>query len=68
MKANMGSLDRGLRIVVGAVLIAAVFLIEGPLRWWGLVGIVPLATGVLGSCPAYSILGISSCPAATKPS
>ena len=68
MKANMGSLDRGLRIVVGAALIAAVFLIEGPLRWWGLVGLVPLATGVLGSCPVYSILGISTCPAATKPS
>lgn len=68
MKVNMGSLDRGLRIVVGAVLIAAVFFIEGPMRWWGLVGIVPFLTGVLGSCPVYSIFGISTCPAATKPS
>ena len=68
MKTNMGSIDRGLRIVVGIVLIAAVFFIEGPMRWWGLVGLVPLVTGLAGSCPAYSILGISTCPTARKPS
>jgi len=38
----------------------------GPLGWWGLIGIVPLATGLMGSCPAYSLIGVNTC-AATGP-
>lgn len=59
-KANVGGLDRTLRIVVGIVLIALVFV--GPKTAWGWIGIVPLATGLLRTCPAYSILGLNSCP------
>ena len=57
---NVGSLDRGLRIVVGLVLIALVFV--GPKTPWGWVGLVPLITGLVGMCPIYSLLGINTCP------
>jgi len=59
-KMNVGALDRTLRIVAGIVLIALVFV--GPKTAWGWIGIVPLATGLLRTCPAYSILGLNSCP------
>lgn len=62
MKANVGNLDRVLRILAGLVLLALVFVLEGDVRWWGLIGIVPLATGLLRWCPAYTLFGISSCP------
>lgn len=55
-KANVGGLDRILRILVGLGLIAIVFV--GPQTPWGWIGIVPLATGLLGTCPLYSLLGI----------
>lgn len=60
---NVGSIDRILRIVVGLALIAGFFLnTEGSYRWLYLIGIVPLATGLMSSCPLYSIFGISTCP------
>ncbi len=57
-KTNIGSIDRILRIVAGLVLIALVFV--GPKTPWGWIGIVPLLTGLMSSCPIYSIFGISS--------
>jgi hypothetical protein len=57
-KANIGSIDRILRIVAGLVLIALVFV--GPKTPWGWIGVVPLLTGLMSSCPIYSIFGISS--------
>lgn len=59
MTANVGGLDRMLRIAVGVVLLALGLF--GPLGWWGLIGLVPLATGLMRSCPAYSILGVNTC-------
>ena len=60
---NEGMVDRALRVLVGLGLIAAFFLMpEASYRWAFLIGIVPLATGLLGSCPVYSLLGISTCP------
>ncbi|MFO7529672.1 MAG: DUF2892 domain-containing protein [Marinobacter sp.] len=59
MTVNMGSADRIIRAVVGVVLIALVFV--GPQTPWGWIGIVPLATALMGSCPAYSVLGIKTC-------
>ncbi|HSM27352.1 MAG TPA: DUF2892 domain-containing protein, partial [Thioalkalivibrio sp.] len=56
---NVGTIDRGLRIVVGLVLLALVFV--GPQTLWGLLGIVPLATAVFRWCPAYSLLGMNTC-------
>jgi hypothetical protein len=68
MKANVGSFDRIARIAVGVVFLAAVVLLEGNARWLGLIGLVPLLTGIFGYCPAYVLLGFSSCPLAKKPS
>ncbi len=66
MKQNVGSVDRVIRIVLGLALLAFYFTGEGTMRWVGLIGIIPLATAALGTCPLYSILGISTC--AVKPS
>ncbi len=59
MKVNEGSIDRALRIVVGLVLISLVFI--GPQSPWGWIGVVPLATGLIGWCPAYTLFGIDTC-------
>jgi hypothetical protein len=53
-------LDRAVRIVVGVVLIALVFV--GPHTSWGWIGILPLASGLAGICPLYRLMGFSSCP------
>jgi hypothetical protein len=66
MKANVGGIDRLLRIVVGIGILGLVFVLEGGARYWGLVGILPLATGLFRFCPAYSILGLSTCPLERK--
>ena len=64
MKPNEGKVDRILRIAIGLGLLSLVFV--GPETMWGLVGIVPLATGLIGFCPLYKILGFDTCPLATK--
>ena len=62
-KTNVGGIDRILRIVVGLALIAGFFLnTEASMRWLYLIGIIPLATGLMRTCPLYSILGLSTCP------
>ncbi len=62
-KSNVGGIDRILRIVVGLALIAGFFLdANSSYRWLYLIGIVPLATGLAGSCLLYSMLGLSTCP------
>lgn len=59
---NVGGIDRVLRIVLGLALIAGFFLMpEASMRWLFLIGIVPLATGVFGTCALYSLLGINTC-------
>jgi hypothetical protein len=60
MKFNVGAADRILRIVVGLGLLGLVFF--GPTTPWGWVGVVPLATGLAGTCPLYTLLGISKRP------
>jgi hypothetical protein len=61
---NVGAIDRALRILVGLALLAAFFLFpDASWRYFTLIGIVPLATGLLATCPLYSILGINTCPA-----
>lgn len=59
-KTNEGTIDRALRIIVGLALITIVFV--GPQTPWGWIGLVPLATGLIGWCPAYTLLGIRTCP------
>lgn len=63
MKMNVGSIDKVIRIIGGIVLLSLIFILEGNARWWGLIGLVPLVTGLVGWCPAYSLIGVSTCPA-----
>ena len=63
MSANVGTLDRILRIALGLGLLSLVFV--GPQTLWGLLGIIPLATALFGYCPAYSLLGIRTCSMTT---
>jgi hypothetical protein len=60
MKLNVGGIDRILRIVVGIALVALTALDVIPV--WGYIGVVPLLTGLIGWCPAYPLLGMSTCP------
>lgn len=59
MKINVGGIDKILRIAVGLALVAWA-LMGGPL--WAWVGVVPLATGAIGWCPAYTLFGLNTCP------
>lgn len=61
MNRNVGSIDRAVRIIIGVVLIALVFV--GPQTPWGWIGLLPLATALVGWCPAYSLFGIRTCKA-----
>lgn len=60
MKINEASWDRIVRVVVGVALLSVTVI--GPKTPWGLVGLVPLLTGLAGFCPAYRLLGFSTCP------
>lgn len=62
-KNNVGGIDKIARIVVGLALIAGFFLnADGAYRWLYLIGIVPLVTGLMGTCLLYTVLGINTCP------
>ena len=60
MKKNVGSVDRVVRWVIGLLLLSMIFWVNGPWRWIGLIGFVPLLTGSINWCPLYSTLGIST--------
>jgi hypothetical protein len=61
MNQNEGTIDRVIRVVVGLGLLSLTVI--GPQTWWGLLGFVPLLTGVVAFCPLYSALGLRTCPA-----
>ena len=63
MNTNVGSIDRVVRVVLGLGLLSVVFLLEGSVRWIGLIGLVPLLTGIFSFCPLYTVLGIRTCSA-----
>jgi hypothetical protein len=60
MKANVGGIDKVLRILVGLVLIT--LAATGMVGIWGWIGVIPLVTGLVGWCPLYPLLGMSTCP------
>jgi hypothetical protein len=65
MQVNVGMIDRIVRIVAGIALIAFALGFIAPrvgYHWLGWIGVIPLATGAAGSCPLYSVLGLSTCP------
>jgi len=59
MQMNVGTIDRAVRVVIGLGLVTAAY--AGALGPWAWIGIVPLATGVIGTCPLYSLLGVDTC-------
>ncbi len=59
MIKNIGGIERIIRILAGLVLIG--LAATGTVAWWGWLGLVPLATGLMGWCPPYSLLGINTC-------
>lgn len=59
MTANVGGLDRILRIVAGLVLLSLVWIVPTN---WGWIGLVPLLTGLFSFCPAYTLIGLNTCP------
>ena len=64
MQANIGNMDRIARVVIGGALIgASLFGAIGP---WGWIGVIPLVTAAIGFCPAYRLLGFSTCPLANR--
>ena len=63
MSRNVGTVDRGLRVVVGLVLLGLAWF-GG--HWWGWIGVVPLVTAFAGFCPAYKLIGLNTCPIAPK--
>ena len=59
MNSNIGKYDRALRVIAGLGLVSLVFV--GPQTQWGWLGLIPLATALIGWCPPYALLGISTC-------
>jgi hypothetical protein len=59
MKTNIGNIERGIRVVAGLVLV--ILAATGTVGWWGWLGLLPMATGLMGWCPPYALLGINTC-------
>ncbi|WP_135211221.1 YgaP family membrane protein [Vitreimonas flagellata] len=64
MPTNEGALDRIIRVIAGLAIISLVFV--GPQSPWGWLGLVPLATGLVGFCPAYALFGFNTCGLAKR--
>lgn len=61
MNANVGSADKIVRLVMALVLFSLFFVLPGDQKWFGLVGFVPLLTGLMNWCPLYTMFGINTC-------
>lgn len=61
MNANVGKTDKLVRLVLAVILFSLFFILEGNLKWIGLVSIVPLMTGLMNWCPLYTIFGMNTC-------
>lgn len=59
MTINEGTVDRAVRVIAGLVILSLAFI--GPKSAWGYIGLVPIATGLIGYCPVYSLFGINTC-------
>lgn len=65
LKVNEHPIERVVRVVLGVALVAMAAM--GTIGAWGYIGVVPILTGALGTCPLYTMLGISTCPVKAKP-
>ncbi|MDR3482523.1 MAG: DUF2892 domain-containing protein [Burkholderiaceae bacterium] len=61
MKANVGKIDKGVRLVLALALLSLFVLLQGDSKWLGLLGFVPLLTGLINWCPLYTLFGVSTC-------
>jgi hypothetical protein len=61
MNTNVGKTDKMVRLVLAVILFSLFFILEGNLKWVGLVGIVPLMTGLMNWCPLYTMFGMNTC-------
>ena len=61
MNINEGTIDRVIRVIAGLLILSLTFYLQGNLRWLGFIGFIPLLTGVIGTCPLYSMLGMNTC-------
>ncbi len=62
MGKNVGTMDRSIRIIVGLGMLSLLFWAQGKERLWGLLGLIPLLTGIMGLCPFYALIGFKTCP------
>jgi len=62
LQRNVGTIDRAVRLTLAVALFSLFFFLDGPWAWLGLIGLVPLLTGLAGSCPLYSLFGVRTCP------
>lgn len=60
MSKNVGNIDRVLRVIAGLAILSLLFILDGSQRWLGLIGLVPLVTGVFSFCPAYCLIGVNT--------
>lgn len=60
MKRNVGTVDKWIRIVGGIIILSLVVFIPNGFRWLGLLGLIPLITGIINFCPLYALLGLST--------
>jgi Protein of unknown function (DUF2892) len=60
MYINEGTTDRIVRVLAGLLILSLTFYLQGDLRWLGFIGFIPLLTGVIGTCPLYSMIGINT--------
>jgi hypothetical protein len=60
MKINEGSLDRIIRVILGLIILALWFVLQGNAQYLALIGLIPLITGIIGWCPLYTIFGIDT--------
>ncbi|MFC5559349.1 DUF2892 domain-containing protein [Ureibacillus thermophilus] len=61
MSANVGTVDRVIRIVLGLAILSLLFILEGNLKYLGLIGLIPFITGLVKFCPLYSLFKINTC-------
>jgi len=60
MKQNVGKTDKWIRIILGIAVLSLLYFLEGNLRWLGLIGLIPLITGIINFCPLYALFGITT--------
>lgn len=61
MKVNVGTTDRIVRIILGLAILSLLFILDGNMKYLGLIGLVPLLTAFIKFCPLYTLFGISTC-------